>query len=236
MKKYCFTILLIPSLAYAAGDNAIFDDHTWYIGNHSLRVNKHEPFPFNGQIFDHTVAYVTPDGMHGSSDACRLSSSDSISCYSGDRVTYQADAHSATLSGRFISSYTYYDKDHVPEANPLSAAWQRVPSGPSLHCRNGDLVRMVIPYHEKDATRLRNIERYFMNNGYSSGDTYYLVKNSTSGHIALSPLPNQVYYSAFYLYDSNGNPITDFSKLDTLAMLNDSEGKFDPLCNLVKSR
>lgn len=231
MQKYLFFLLLIPSVIFAE-DSSIFDNHTWYLDNNTLRTQQHEPFPLNGKYYDHSISYTTPSGMHGNSDACALSSPTSLSCLSGDTITYNADAYSATLTTTFSGSYKYYEKDHVPQGSPFSGSWHRESSS-AFNCRDGSVINIVVPYHDKNARRLSNIDIYY-NGGFSHFNTYFLVKDNYSGQLAFSPTADKVYYTSFYLFDVNNNPIYDFDKIDTLVKLNDAGGKFNPECNMIR--
>ncbi|MEO8402386.1 MAG: hypothetical protein ABI597_11455, partial [Gammaproteobacteria bacterium] len=154
-----------------------------------------------------------------------------LSCVDGDAVTYQASLYSATLKSKYMGTYDYYEKGHLPSASPLSGNWHREQNS-LMNCRNSDLVSFTIPYHDTNAKTFTHVDRYF-SDGFAKDDVMFLVKDATTGRLALSN-ERVSNYSSYYLYDINNNPIYDFDKINTLAKLNDAERSADPQCNLTK--
>lgn len=229
MKKVLILLLAIPGCIYAG--NSIFDNHTWFLDSNTLSTSIHKSYSYSGQNYDHTLVYVTPSGEHGKSDLCSVTSSTTLSCVDGDSVTYQAAMYSATLKSKYMGTYTYYEKGHLPSGSPLSGNWHREQNSLS-NCRNSDLVSFTIPYHDSNAKTFTNIDRYF-SDGFSKDDVMYLVKDNTTGRLALSSERVSNYFS-YFLYDADNNPIYDFDRINTLAKLNDADRSADPQCNLTK--
>ena len=224
-------LFLSPGVALAS--DSIFDNHIWYLGDNTLVTQSHAPVPMSGHTYDHSVNYTTPGGAHGSSDLCEVTSPTSLNCNSGDAISYNSQNYSAALTASFgQGTFTYYDKNHIPTASPISGDWHREqPNG--YGCNNSDTIRIVIPYHDKNATTFEHIDQYYTT-GFSRDATYYLVKSNRTGQLALSPVSGSVYFTSYYLYDKNNQPIYDLDKIDALAKLNDMT-VFNAKCNMVKN-
>lgn len=228
MKKALFILLAIPGLALAA-ETSVFDSGSWILGNNTLTTNIHAPVNYQGQTYDHSINYTLPNGMQSSTDFCALSSANKLNCITSETAVYDAQTYSVTLTSN-SGSFTYYDKNHVPGASPMTGTWHRVNN--QANCRNGMYTNIDIPYYEKNATSFQNVT-LSSPYGYSKGNNFYIVKNSYYNYYVLSPVPSS-YYSEYVLYDANDQPIYDLNKLGSAVKLNDSFSNFDPNCNFIK--
>lgn len=231
MNKKLLFLSLMPSVALAT-HGTIFDNNAWYRDNNTLNVSIHDPFPYNGRVYDHSISYISPSGGRGNSDMCLVASPTMLSCYSGDYVNYDAALHAANAHLQYDGNYTYYEKGYQPPASAVTGNWHREQSN-MVHCHTPDLVSLAIPYNEKNVTTLKYIYESFTD-GFSMNNILYLVKDKFSGRLALSPDKNDTDYFSYYLYDANNNPIYDMSQLDRLSKLNDGDNA-SPDCNLTKT-
>lgn len=217
--------LLIFAPIIALADSDPFENHTWYRDNNSLTTRTHSP------IFgsDHSLSYVLPDGLHSSTDLCNVTAPNHLECNTGDKVTFDPNTYSVSLTSPHGSA-TYYDPAHPPKISPISGNWHDIGqqgSGWDFGCPG---LSIEIPSQEYGATTFSNIT-IRDSGGYSTLNTFYLFKYS-DGIIYFAQNPSNLYMGwSFFLVDANDAPITDLNKVDGVLKLNNF---FYKSCILMK--
>lgn len=203
MKKICKTLIIIAAI-YATSVRAEEDpfNNTWHYGNYKLTVNAHTPMPGG---YDHSISYTQPNGGPSvSSDVCATMNNNTLRCITGDTVVLNQAAHSVLLNNQF----TYYEKGYEPKPSPLSGFWQTNSTG----CY---VLTISIPYADNNAASFPGVKRTFW--GGFQIDDFSLYNNPHSQALYVG-FQNDV-YSDYYLYDDQGQPITDRNNLSKLTVL-----------------
>lgn len=196
-----FFLLSFPALC-AANQPSIFDNHAWYVDSAHLSVHATQPF----QGYDHSLEYVTPDQITGSSDMCAVTAPNTLHCLSGDTVVVNSQNYSATLNNKYI----YFDKDHQPTSSPLSGHWHS--SNDPHAC---EITDVIIPYASYSATSFYTVA---ISGPNRHGETYtfYLGYSKYSHDFYLDITPQGSDYTGYRMYDKDDkliNGMEDISKV-----------------------
>jgi hypothetical protein len=154
---------------------------------------------------------------------CKLASSETLQCVTGDKVVINGAAHTATLTSSYGDTLAYYEKDYEPHQSPMSGHWQKTAA--ARWCSS---VAFDIPYAPIGATKFENVK------GYTSGGfgtfTYYLAVGNYGLYFGTHA--NMMGCDDFYLYDADNKKITDIKNINSAVKL---VGACHSACELVKS-